>query len=346
MNKPTKILVTGGAGYIGSHTAVELIKAGYTPIIIDNLSNSDKSSLNGIKEITGTTPIFYEGDCCDYDFMRNIFEKENISGAIHFAGYKAVGESIEKPLKYYRNNINSLLTLLDIIQKQKKNKVFPIIFSSSATVYGDANMMPLTEETPRKPATNPYGNTKAICEDILRDTVAAQNFPLHALALRYFNPIGAHPTGHIGERPTGTPANLVPYLTQAAAKKRAPLTVYGDDYATPDGTGIRDYIHVVDLAIAHIAALKYALQKKSRTFDIFNIGTGMGTSVKELITTFKKETGVHVPHTIGPRRPGDIATCYADTTRANEILNWHARYTVTDALRDAWQWEKKEYYKK
>ncbi len=374
-----RILITGGAGYIGSHTAVALHEAGFTPVILDNLCNSDERALDGIARITGARPIFYHGDCRDAALLRDIFAREEIAGVIHFAAHKAVGESVQKPLQYYDNNINTLLRVLTATGEQLSphaQTTFPFIFSSSATVYGDADTMPLTEETPRKPATNPYGNTKAIAEDILRDTVIAQqkllqettkqsSLPseeiassqhhlcdtasdndailLHAIALRYFNPIGAHPSGHIGERPGGTPANLVPYLTGAAAGTLPPLTVYGDDYDTPDGTGVRDYIHVVDLAEAHVAALRYALgQADAPRVDTFNIGTGRGTSVKELITQFEEATGVKVPHTIGARRDGDVATCYADTTKAANILGWRARYTIADALRHAWAWEQRQ----
>ncbi len=348
------ILITGGAGYIGSHTVVALHEAGFRPVIIDNLSNSDARVLDGIAHITGTRPSFYRGDCRDIDLLRKIFTQEDIAGVIHFAAYKAVGESVQEPLKYYDNNINALLRVLIASQEHSAGQehVFPFIFSSSATVYGEADTMPLTEETPRKPATNPYGNTKAIAEDILHDVVHAQRranaslyaTPLHAIALRYFNPIGAHPSAAIGENPHGRPENLVPYLVQAASGRREPLTIYGNDYPTPDGTGVRDYIHVVDLAEAHVAAMQYAFaQTDAPRFDIFNIGTGRGTSVKELIATFEEVTGVNVPHTIGARRPGDVAVCYADTTKAADILGWRARCSIADALRDAWVWEQRQH---
>ncbi len=355
-----KILVTGGAGYIGSHAVVALSEAGLTPIIVDNFSNSDKGSLDGIAQIIGHEPKFYEGDCRDRDFLSNICEQEKsngepIAGVIHFAAFKAVGESVAKPLKYYDNNLNSLLSVLEVMDAQN---IGALIFSSSATVYGDPAPvdLPLTEQTPRKPATNPYGATKAMCEDIIADTVTAQNAlcansddtensnqanlrKLSAVILRYFNPIGAHNSGFIGELPIGAPANLVPYLTQVAAGKRGALTVFGDDYPTPDGTGVRDYIHVMDLADAHIAALKFALAQNSNCAEIFNIGTGRGTSVKELIDTFQTATGITVPHTIGPRRAGDIATCYASVDKAHQILNWQAKHSLTQSLTDAWKWE-------
>ncbi len=350
MIKP--ILITGGAGYIGTHTAVALHEAGFVPIIADNFSNSAPDTVAGVERIIGTPVRVFKGDCTDPAFLANIFatlhtEGTPLVGTIHFAAYKAVGESVEQPLAYYRNNITSLLTLLAIIADQHNytaQQPFPLIFSSSATVYGDPTLtdLPLTEKTSRKPATNPYGNTKTICEDILRDTAHATP-TLRGIALRYFNPIGAHPSAQIGERPTGTPNNLVPYLTQAAAGMRDTLTIFGDDYDTPDGTGVRDYIHVCDLADAHVAALHYACTAPTDAphYDTFNIGTGHGTSVKELITLFERETGVKVPHTIGPRRSGDIAACYANCDKAAQLLNWRATRTVADALRDAWCWEQR-----
>ena len=331
-----KILVAGGAGFIGSHTSVELIKAGHFPIIVDNFSNSEKWIVSRIEKITGKKPAVYEGDCADQNFLESVFEKEkNISGAIHFAALKAVGESMEQPLRYYRNNIDSALTLLETMAKRK---IGNFVFSSSATVYGEPKKNPIPETAPRQPAANPYGNTKAIIEDIIRDTAAAdKNFS--ALSLRYFNPIGAHPSGLIGELPKGTPNNLVPYLTQTAAGKRKELIIFGDDYSTPDGTGIRDFIHIVDLAKAHIAALNYLEKQSSPFYDIFNIGAGKGVSVKELIEIFEKVNGVKIPHKVGPRRPGDIAACWADPTKINKIIGWRAEKTVAGALRDAWKWE-------
>ncbi len=339
----TTILITGGAGYIGSHTAVALQEHGYTPLILDNFSNTHRDVPDGIRAITGTPVRCIEGDCRDTKLLEHLFAHERIGGVIHFAALKAVGESVHRPLDYYENNLMSLLALLRVATAHATahNTTLPVIFSSSATVYGDADTMPVTEDTPRRPATNPYGNTKAIAEDILRDTVTA-DAPLCAIALRYFNPIGAHPSGHIGERPTGTPANLVPYLTQAAAGLRSTLTIHGNDYDTPDGTGIRDYIHVMDLATAHVAALRHAERTTAPQYDVFNIGTGRGTSVNELITTFHNVTGVSVPHTVGPRRPGDVATCYADVTKAHRILQWRAQYTIADALRDAWNFQQRQ----
>ncbi len=332
-----RVLITGGAGYIGSHVAVELLTNGHTPIIVDNLVNAHKSVLRQIEKITNKKPIFYEGDVCDKTFLSDVLTQEPaIDGVIHFAAYKAVGESLKKPLTYYHNNLLSLITVLDLA---KRHMIKHVVFSSSATVYGNPITNPIPETAPRQEATNPYGNTKAIAEDIIRDTAHASK-NLKAIALRYFNPIGAHPSAHIGELPLGTPANLVPYLTQVAAGKRDALSVFGDDYDTPDGTGVRDFIHVVDLAKAHIATLKFLSNKKdSSYYDVYNVGTGTGTSVKELITTFEKVTGVNVPYHIAPRRPGDIATCWADPTKIKKDMHWEASYTIEDALRHAWQWQ-------
>jgi len=333
-----KILVTGGAGYIGSHTVVALHQAGHTPIILDDFRNSSLTAIDGIEKIIRVKPILYTGDCTDIDFVRSIFAEHEINGVIHFVGLKAVGESVQKPLDYYRNNIDSLVTILEIMQEFKTPR---LIFSSSATVYGEAEIFPITEKTPRQKATSPYGNTKKICEDIISDTVTSQAFSLQAIALRYFNPIGAHPTGYIGELPLGAPNNLVPYLTQAAAKKRGPLTIFGNDYPTLDGTGVRDFIHVMDLAEAHVAALDYLAKKdkENSLYDIFNVGTGQGTSVLELISVFEKINNVPVPHTIGPRRPGDIATCFADVEKIKNIIGWQAKRSIIESLQDAWNWE-------
>jgi len=337
----TKILLTGGAGYIGSHAAVALYEAGYEPVIIDDFRNSDESSIDGIEKITGKRPRLFVGDCADEAFVdRALSEAGKIDGVIHFAGSKAVGESVAKPLEYYRNNIGSLLTL---VGKIEKFSIPTVIFSSSATVYGNPDSLPITENFPRKEAVSPYGNTKKICEDILRDTAESGSFPFKAVSLRYFNPIGAHPSGHIGELPLGTPNNLVPYLTQAAAGKRDPLTVFGDDYPTPDGSGIRDFIHVMDLAEAHIAALSFALSEKNgKAYDIFNVGTGEGVSVMELINDFEKTNGVKVPCSVGPRREGDIAACYADVSKIKKVLGWKSKRSVSEALKDAWNWETKK----
>ncbi len=331
-----KILITGGAGFIGSHTAVALHDAGHTPVIVDNFSNAEPWIIDRIADITGKRPVLYDGDCTDRAFMDRVLTTEkSISGVIHFAGSKAVGESLHIPLTYYRNNLFSLLTVIDAMLA---HDVRTIIFSSSATVYGDPDVNPIAEDTPRKPATNPYGNTKAIAEDILHDTVAS-GAPLVAIALRYFNPIGAHASHRIGELPRGVPNNLVPYITQAAAGIRDHLTVFGDDYDTSDGTGVRDFIHVSDLADAHVATLTFFATHTGPLYDIFNVGTGSGTSVRTLIDTFERVNSVAVPHTIGVRRDGDIAACWADATKITDTIGWHATRTVADALRDAWAWQ-------
>lgn len=331
-----KILVTGGMGFIGSHTTVELIEAGYEVVIIDNLSNSDASVLDGIEGITGKRPKFYHEDCNDLAAMKRVYEENSgISGVIHFAASKAVGESVEKPLLYYYNNIVSLINQLKLMTEYKAGG---IVFSSSCTVYGQPEKLPVDESAPFMPATSPYGNTKQINEEILRDTIHS-GVPFKTISLRYFNPIGAHPTALIGEEPHGVPANLIPYITQAAAGIRKELTVFGDDYPTPDGTCIRDYIHVVDLAKAHVAAIDRMLHTDSESYEYFNIGTGKGESVLELITAFEKATGVKVPYKIGPRREGDIVAVWADPKKANDILGWHAKSTIEDSLRSAWKWQ-------
>jgi len=331
-----KILVTGGAGYIGSHTVVELINAGHTPIIIDNFANSEQWIIDRIEQITNTKPKIYIANCMDNTVLEEIFSTEEIDGVIHFVALKAVGESVQKPLEYYYNNINSLLNVLKMMQKYK---VENIVFSSSATVYGEPDNNPLTENSPRKQATNPYGNTKMIAEDILKDVITSKS-KISAIPLRYFNPIGAHESHLIGELPKGVPSNLVPYITQTAAGIRDELTVFGDNYDTPDGTCIRDFIHVVDLAKAHIATLEYLDKQTSPFFDVFNVGTGNGTSVMELINTFEKVNNTKVNYTIGPRREGDVEACWADTTKINSIIGWKATKTIEDAMKDAWQWQK------
>lgn len=330
-----KILITGGAGFIGSHTAVELFAAGYEPIILDNFSNSEKWIIDRIEKISGKHPVVYEGNCTDKVFVDDLFSKENITGVIHFAAFKTVGESIESPIEYYRNNLDSLLTILEAM---KKHKVKNLVFSSSATVYGDPDENPISETAKKKPATNPYGKTKSMIEDILEDSIIAKN-PFSTISLRYFNPIGAHPSGLLGELPIGTPANLVPYISQTAAKIRPELKVFGDDYDTPDGSGIRDFIHVVDLAKAHIATLQYLEKQTTPFYDIFNVGTGQGTSVKELIQTFENVNNVKVPYQVGPRRVGDIGTCFADPNKINKVMGWKAQFTIEDALRDTWNWQ-------
>jgi len=332
-----KILVNGGAGFIGSHTTVELFSAGHTPIIVDDFSNSQKWIIDRIEQITSKRPKVYEGDCTDFNFMNSVFEKEkDIDGVIHFTAFKAVDESIQKPIPYYKNNINSLLILLEVMQK---HSVENIVFSSSATVYGDPDTNPLTESSPRKQATNPYGNTKLIAEDILRDIVTS-NANIKTIPLRYFNPIGAHESHLIGELPSGVPSNLVPYITQTAAGIRDKLTVFGNDYNTPDGTCLRDFIHVVDLAKAHIATLEYLQKQKSPFFDVFNVGTGNGTSVLELINAFEKVNNTKVNYKIGPRRPGDVEACWADTKKINEVMGWKAQKTISEAMKDSWEWQK------
>ena len=327
------VLVTGGAGYIGSHTVVELLEAGYEVVIVDNFSNSKPEVLNRIKTISGKDVIFYEVDLLDRESLDEVFEKEEIDSVIHFAGFKAVGESVEKPLEYYHNNITSTLILCDVMRKHDVNK---IVFSSSATVYGMNNVSPLTEDMPTS-ATNPYGYTKVMIEQILRDLAVSDSKWSIAL-LRYFNPIGAHVSGMIGEDPTGIPNNLIPYITQVAVGKLSQLSVFGNDYDTPDGTGVRDYIHVVDLAQGHIKAL----EKIRVTSDVgtYNLGTGTGYSVLDLVNNFKEANGVEIPYRIADRRLGDIATCYADATIAKEVLGWTAKKSLLDMCRDSWNWQK------
>ena len=336
-NSP-KILVTGGAGFIGSHTVVSLVEAGFEPVIVDNFSNSEHTALDGLRAILGRDVTCYSVDCNDAVAMEEVFQKENLLGVVHFAAYKAVGESVAKPLKYYRNNLDSLMLLLELMPKYN---VSNLVFSSSCTVYGQPEQLPVTEQTPRLPAQSPYGNTKAIGEDIIRDTVHA-NVPIKALALRYFNPIGAHPSAQIGELPLGVPSNLVPFITQTAAGVRASLTVHGNDYNTPDGTCVRDYIDVMDLADAHVQALRKLNENQAASsYDVINIGTGRGETVLTVIKTFEEATGVTLNYTIGPRRPGDVEQVYADVSKANQVLSWTARRTLAESLRDAWHWQQK-----
>ena len=328
-----KILVTGGAGYIGSHTCVELLNKGMDVVVIDNLDNSSAESLNRVEKITGKKVVFYEADVRDRAALERIFTEHKIDCTIHFAGLKAVGESVAKPLEYYDNNLNSTITLAETLRKFNSKK---IVFSSSATVYNGANKMPLAEDSITGGCTNPYGWTKYMIEQILMGV--AQAYPeMSIVLLRYFNPIGAHESGLIGERPNGIPNNLLPYLTQTVIGIRDHLSVYGNDYPTPDGTGVRDYIHVVDLAKGHVAALRYA--EKHTGAEVFNLGTGIGYSVLDVIKAFEKANGVKVKYEISPRRPGDIATCYSDPSKAKELLGWHAEKNLVDMCRDAWRWQ-------
>ncbi|MGB3848847.1 MAG: UDP-glucose 4-epimerase GalE [Tunicatimonas sp.] len=333
----TTILVTGGAGYIGSHTVVALIEAGYSVVIIDDLSNSRSEMLGGIEQITGTRPELASFDLCDAAALHEFFQQHsNIGAVIHFAASKAVGESVADPLKYYRNNLYSLINLLG---QMKEHGVSNLIFSSSCTVYGQPDQLPVTEATPVKPAESPYGNTKQIAEEIIRDTVAAEE-SLQAISLRYFNPVGAHASGLLGELPLGTPANLVPFITQTAAGIREKLRVFGDDYDTADGSCVRDYIHVVDLAEAHLAALRRLLDGKNEArYECFNVGTGAGQSVLEVINTFERVNEVKLNYEIAPRRVGDIEQIYADTTLANQALGWRAERSLEDMMRSAWRWQ-------
>lgn len=332
-----RILVTGGTGYIGSHTVVELQNAGYPVVIIDNLSNSNKDVLDGIEHITGIRPDFVEADCTDIKALDKLFtDYPGIKGIINFAASKAVGESMHKPVLYYRNNLNTLLNLLD---EMAIHDVKGIVFSSSCTVYGEPDVNPVTEQSPIKKATSPYGNTKQISEEIITDVInAGANFK--SVILRYFNPVGAHPSAEIGELPNGVPQNLIPYLTQTAMGIRKELSVFGDDYNTPDGSCIRDYIDVVDLAKAHVLAVERMLEDKSpEKIEIFNLGTGNGLSVLQLINTFEEATGVKVPHKIVGRRAGDIEKVWADPSYANEVLGWTADTPIADTMRSAWAWQ-------
>ena len=334
-----KVLVTGGTGYIGSHTVVELINEGFEVVVLDNLSNSNIDVLNGIEKITGVRPAFENIDCVDYVSLDRMFEKhQNIDAIIHFAASKAVGESVEKPLLYYRNNLVSLINLLQLMPI---HKIASIVFSSSCTVYGQPDILPVTENAPIKPALSPYGNTKQIGEEIIRDTIHA-NPNYKSIILRYFNPIGAHPSAEIGELPNGVPNNLLPFVTQTAIGLRKQLQVFGNDYNTPDGSCIRDYINVVDLAKAHVISVRRLLEGTGKsTVETFNLGTGRGLSVLEIINTFEKVTGVPVPYRIVGRREDDIEKVWADPSFANNELGWKASETVEETLRSAWAWELK-----
>ena len=328
------ILVTGGVGFIGSHTVVELQNAGYDVVVLDNLCNANPKVLDRIEAITGKKVPFYKADIRDREALNEIFEKESIDSVIHFAGLKAVGESVQKPLEYYDNNISGTLVLVDVMRQHGcKN----IIFSSSATVYGDPAFVPITEECPKGVCTNPYGWTKSMLEQILSDIQKADN-EWNVVLLRYFNPIGAHKSGTIGENPNGIPNNLMPYITQVAVGKREELGVFGDDYDTPDGTGVRDYIHVVDLALGHVKALKKIEEKAG--LKIYNLGTGCGYSVLDVVHNFEKASGVKIPYSIKPRRAGDIATCYADASKAKEELGWEAQYGLDEMTADSWNFIK------
>lgn len=329
------ILVTGGAGYIGSHTCVELLNKGYDVIVVDNLCNSCKEALGRVQEITGRTLKFYEVDILDREGLTKVFEAEQIDSVIHFAGLKAVGESVAKPLEYYQNNITGTLVLCDVM---RSHGVKSIVFSSSATVYGTPAFVPITEECPKGICTNPYGWTKSMLEQILTDLHTADP-EWKVILLRYFNPIGAHESGRIGENPKGIPNNLVPYITQVAVGKLESLGVFGDDYDTPDGTGVRDYIHVVDLAIGHVKAIEKMAKIRDGVL-IYNLGTGIGYSVLDIVKGFEKAVGQPIPYVIKPRRPGDIATCYADPTLAKKELGWEAVRDLNKMCEDSWRWQK------
>lgn len=326
-----KILVTGGAGYIGSHTCVELLNHDYEVIVVDNLYNSCEEALERVEKITGKTLTFYEGDLLDRELLDRIFEKERPEAVIHFAGYKAVGESVEKPIEYYHNNITGTLILCDVMRKYDCKK---IVFSSSATVYGDPAFVPITEECPKGVITNPYGQTKSMIEQILTD-IQISDPSWSVVLLRYFNPIGAHSSGLIGEDPKGIPNNLVPYIAKVAVGKLEKLGVFGDDYDTPDGTGVRDYIHVVDLAAGHVCALEHIKEGVS----IYNLGTGHGYSVLDVVKAYGKACGKEIPYEIKPRRAGDIAQCYSDPSKAERELGWNARYGIEEMCRDSYHWQ-------
>ena len=328
------ILVTGGAGYIGSHTVVELQQAGYDVVVVDNLSNSSEVSLQRVEKITGKPVKFYKADILDREALEDIFAKESIQCCIHFAGLKAVGESVQKPWEYYYNNISGTLILLDVM---RKHNVKNMIFSSSATVYGNPAFIPITEGCPKGEITNPYGQTKGMLEQILTDMQKADP-EWNVILLRYFNPIGAHKSGTIGENPNGVPNNLMPYITQVAVGKLKELGVFGNDYDTPDGTGVRDYIHAVDLARGHVKAIKKI--EENPGLEIYNLGTGVGYSVLDIVKNFEEASGVKIPYVIKPRRAGDIATCYSDASKAKRELGWEAEYGIKEMCEDSWRWQK------
>lgn len=331
------ILVTGGAGFIGSHTAVELFESGYHPVIVDNLSTSDRLLLEGLPKITGEKVDFFEGDCTDREFLRSVFSQRNITAVMHFAAFKSVGESVEFPIRYFRNNIDSLIALLEVM---KEFGVRDFIFSSSCTVYGQPEKIPVNESAPFLKAESPYGATKQIGEQILEASVRSG---YRVVSLRYFNPVGAHPTGHIGELPVGVPNNLVPYITQTAAGLRKSLTVFGNDYDTADGSCIRDFIHVVDVARAHVKALEYlwSIGPESNSFEAFNLGTGVGVSVLELIKSFETSNKLSLSYSIGSRRPGDVIKVYADPSRIMKAMGWKPDFSLEEAMVHAWNWQKK-----
>lgn len=328
-----RILVTGGAGYIGSHTCLELLNQGHEVVVFDNLSNASEESLNRVRTLTGKELTFYKADMLDREALNHIFSREKLDAVIHFAGLKAVGESVAKPLEYYYNNITGTLVLCDTMRKYGVKK---IIFSSSATVYGDPAYVPITEECPKGQCTNPYGWTKSMLEQVLSDMQKADP-EWNVILLRYFNPIGAHKSGTIGENPNGIPNNLMPYITQVAVGKLKELGVFGNDYDTPDGTGVRDYIHVVDLAAGHVKALKKIEEKAG--LCIYNLGTGVGYSVLDIVKNFEEATGVKIPYVIKPRRAGDIATCYSDAAKAKRELGWEAQYGIKEMCADSWRWQ-------
>lgn len=328
-----KILITGGAGYIGSHTAVELLQEGYEVVVYDNLSNSSEESIRRVEELTGKKVKFYEGDILDAEFLQTVFELETIDAVIHCAALKAVGESVRKPLEYYQNNITGTLTLLDVM---RESGVKRIVFSSSATVYGNPAMIPITEECPKGQCTNPYGWTKSMMEQIMTD-LQKSDPEWNVILLRYFNPVGAHKSGRIGEDPKGIPNNLMPYIAQVAVGKLEKLGVFGNDYDTPDGTGVRDYIHVVDLAVGHVKAIQYILTDPG--LDVINLGTGTGYSVLDMVKAFSKACGREIPYEIKARREGDIDMCYADPAKAEKVLGWKAVHTLEEMCEDSWRWQ-------
>jgi len=338
MERIKTVLVSGGAGFIGSHVTVELYNAGYNVVIADNMSNCDETNYRGVSEILGVKLPFVKMDFCDKAAVEKLFAEYPIDAVIHFAAFKAVGESVAEPLMYYQNNLVSFMNLLEVARQRKGG--CNVLFSSSATVYGETDKLPVTEESPRQPATSPYGNTKQMCEDILRDSVLAYA-GIKGIALRYFNPIGAHPSALIGELPRGVPNNLVPFITQTAIGKRECLSIFGDDYPTPDGTCLRDYIDIVDLAKAHVCAVARMLDGKMKEeYEIFNVGTGRPVSVLELVKAFEKVNGLKLNYKIAPRRPGDVVAIWADPTRANAELGWKAERSVEETLAAAWAWEK------